>query len=354
MVYSNTKCVSAISTKGQASHLNALGALGFGAASLGNLYRPISDQAAIDTVAAALATGVRYFDTAPHYGFGLSEQRLGAALKAAGIAPEAVTVSTKVGRLLVPTNSRERERHGFVDAPALEPVFDYSYDGVMRSFEESLQRLQLTRVDILLAHDLGSQTHGAQHPEQFHRFMAGGYKAMCELKAAGLVGAIGLGANEWQVCEEAMAQGDFDVFLLAGRYTLLEQAANLSFLPRCAELGVAVIAAGPFNSGILAPGASTRGQRFYNYAPAPAAILSQVARLEAVCTQFAVPLAAAALQFPAAHPQVATVLAGFASAQEVQQAEALMEMVIPAEFWIELYRLGLIDSAAPCPVRSDS
>jgi D-threo-aldose 1-dehydrogenase len=298
-------------------------------------------------------------DTAPHYGFGLSETRLGAALtrqaQSEGGVVNSTVVSTKVGRLLVPTHATEFVRHGFADAPALEPVFDYSYDGVMRSFAASLKRLQREQVDILFAHDLGSLAHGAEHPARFREFMEGGYRALCELKAAGLVRAIGLGANEWQVCETALNHGDFDGFLLAGRYTLLEQGACETFLPLCAQRGASVILGGPFNSGILATGvtapaiASGKQPVYYNYEAAPKHIIHRVAEIERVGKEWNVPLAAAALQFPAAHPQICSVLAGLANPAEVQQANAWMKTPIPAEYWQQLRQRDLIHPAAPVP-----
>jgi D-threo-aldose 1-dehydrogenase len=320
--------------------------LGFGAAPVGNLYTAISDMAAAETVNSALSQAIHYFDTAPHYGFGLSESRLGQTL--AG-KREQLIISTKVGRLLVPTSSTEAIRHGFVNTPDLEPIFDYSYDAVMRSFESSLQRLQTDYIDILLAHDLGPLTHGDQHSARFREFMDGGYRAMNELRAAGVVKAIGLGTNEWQVCEEALAHGDFDGFLLAGRYTLLEQNACESFLPLCAARGVSVILGGPFNSGILASGVSGAGPFYYNYEAAPQNIIQQVARLEAICAQFEIPLAAAALQFPGAHPQICSVIAGLASPAQVEQAVQWMQHIIPAEFWLCLREQGLLHPNAPIP-----
>lgn len=320
--------------------------LGFGAAPVGNLYTAMGDEAAAETINSALAQGVRYFDTAPHYGFGLSESRLGQTL---ADKRKDLIISTKVGRLLVPTSSTESVRHGFANAPALEPVFDYSYDAVMRSFESSLQRLQTDYIDILLAHDLGPLTHGDQHPTRFREFMDGGYRAMNELRASGLVKAIGLGTNEWQVCEEALAHGDFDGFLLAGRYTLLEQNACESFLPLCAARGVSVILGGPFNSGILASGVSGSGPFYYNYDAAPQNIIQQVARLETICAQFEIPLAAAALQFPSAHPQICSVIAGLASPAQVEQAIKWMQCSIPAEFWLCLHDRGLLHPDAPIP-----
>ena len=324
-----------------------LSVLGFGAAPIGNLYQAVADEQAVATVDEALALGIRYIDTAPHYGFGLSESRLGAALRKHNA--EKVFLSTKVGRLLVPTDSTADLRHGFAHTPALEPVFDYSYDGIMGSFEASLKRLNVERIDLLLAHDLGEVTHGAEHPARFREFMDGGYRAMRELRESGVVGAIGLGANEWQVCEQAMGHADFDGFLLAGRYTLLEQGACETFLPLCARRGVSVILGGPFNSGILASGTRSEAPLYYNYEPAPAAIVKRVSELERVCDEFNVPLAAAALQFPAAHPQICSVIAGLASPQQVRQAVTWMNQTIPDDFWLALRELGLLHHQAPVP-----
>lgn len=321
--------------------------LGFGAAPIGNLYQSMSDANAAETINAALANSIRYFDTAPHYGFGLSESRLANAI---ANRRSNLIISSKVGRLLVPTSSTEYIRHGFANAPALEPVFDYSYDAVMRSFESSLRRLQTHYIDILLAHDLGPLTHGDQHEYHFRTFMDGGYRAMHELRAAGLVKAIGLGTNEWQVCEQALAHGDFDGFLLAGRYTLLEQSACESFLPLCAKRGATVILGGPFNSGILASGVSGGGPFYYNYEPAPEKIIQRVACLEAACKEFNVSLAAAALQFPGAHPQICSVIAGLASPEQVLQAVQWMQTPIPTGFWLSLREQGLLHPNAPIPV----
>lgn len=334
-----------------ASGIN-LSLLGFGAAPIGNLYQPLTDEQAQTAVLSALRSGIRYFDTAPHYGFGLSETRLGSALK---VARQEVVISSKVGRALVPTNSNASVRHGFVDTPPLEPVFDYTYDGVMRSFEASLKRLQVEHIDILLAHDLGPLTHGADHPQKFREFMDGGYLAMNKLKADGLVKAIGLGANEWQICDAALKHGDFDGFLLAGRYTLLEQAPCEHFLPLCARRKTSVILGGPFNSGILATGVKaalgsvSKQPLYYNYEPAPQAVVDRVAALEAVCDEFSLPLAAAALQFPAAHPQICSVLAGLANHEQVERAVQLMNSEIPAAFWDELRARNLLHPAAPVP-----
>ncbi|MBW8860231.1 MAG: aldo/keto reductase [Caulobacter sp.] len=315
--------------------------LGFGAAAIGNLYAAVSDAAARETIDAALAAGLAYFDTAPHYGFGLSETRLGEAL------PASAKVSTKVGRLLRPAPEADpaAERHGFVGAAPFEPVFDYSHDGVMRSFEASLKRLKRDHIDVLLAHDLGAVTHGEDDAARRRQFFNGGYKAMRALRDSGAVGAIGLGVNEWEICDAALDEGDFDVFLLAGRYTLLEQTALDRFLPRCAARDVSIIVGGPFNSGILVEGA--RPGAHYNYGPASAEIVERVRRLEAVCLAHATPLAAAALQFPLAHPQVQSVIPGMSGPGQVRQALAWAEHAIPDALWDDLRAEGLLHPDAP-------
>lgn len=320
--------------------------LGFGAAAIGNLYRKVSDEVAGETIAAALSHGLTYIDTAPHYGFGLSESRLGAALEQFDPQQE-VVISSKVGRLLVPIDDPSGERHGFVDAAPFEPRFDYSYDAVMRSWEESRKRLRRDRIDILYAHDLGRVTHGAEHERQFRTFIEGGYRAMRELRDGGLVGAIGLGANEWQICEQAMREGEFDVFLLAGRYTLLEQTALDSFLPECARRHVSVVIGGPYNSGVLVAGTRSGRTLYYDYEPAPAVIVERVRRLEQMSDRFGVKLAAAALQFPLRHPQVASVIPGQATVAEVEDTIRLYETDIPPGYWTALKEEGLLHPDAP-------
>jgi D-threo-aldose 1-dehydrogenase len=325
-------------------------ALGFGAAAIGNLYQAVSDAVARQTVATVLQMGVRFVDTAPHYGFGLSEMRLGAAL--ADLDPrQDIIVSTKVGRLLAPTPDADLSvpRHGFVSPQPFEPVFDYTYDGVMRSYESSLQRLRRSHIDILLAHDLGRVTHGAEHERHWRDFLTGGYKAMRELRDGGAVGVIGLGVNEWEICEAALAEGEFDCFLLAGRYTLLEQSALDRFLPLCAARGVSLILGGPFNSGILAAGVKGAGPFHYNYEAAPPQIVARVARIEQLCDDFGVALAAAALQFPLAHPQISAVIPGMADPGQARQAAEWLRVNIPAAFWQALRDADLLHPAAPLP-----
>lgn len=329
--------------------LFAANRLGFGAASIGNLYRSIPDSDAFATLDAAWDAGLRYFDTAPHYGFGLSEKRVGAALTRLDPAGTAI-VSTKVGRRLAPVGSEvdlSRVRQAFVSPERFESVFDYSYDAVMRSYAESRVRLGGRRIDILYAHDIGRFTHGDDHPRRFAEFVEGGYRAMRELRDAGEVDAIGLGVNETQVCEEVMAIGDIDVVLLAGRYTLLEQDALETFLPLCEARDVKIVLGGPYNSGILAKGVRHGGVVHYDYQPAGEAIIRRVEAIELTCEAHGVPLAAAALQFPLAHPQVVSVIPGMNSPRQVADAVALMRHPIPAQLWSDLKEQALIRADAP-------
>jgi D-threo-aldose 1-dehydrogenase len=328
--------------------LRDLGPLGFGGASIGNLYHAISDDAAEAAVAAALAAGMTYVDTAPHYGFGLSERRIGLALDKYDPGRQTI-VSTKVGRSLVPAPDADlsQPRQAFVSPEPFESVFDYSYDAVMRSWEQSRQRLRRDRIDLLFAHDLGRMAHGDDHPAIFRTFLQGGYRAMRELRNGGAVRAIGLGVNEAAVCIEALDHGDFDVMLLAGRYTLLEQAPLDDLLPLCVDRGVGVIVGGPFNSGILAVG--TKGGGRYDYGRVPPDIRARVAALEKVCARHGVPLAAAALRFPLAHPNVVAVVPGLDGAAQVRDAAMLAALPIPAIFWADLKAERLIKADAPVP-----
>lgn len=318
--------------------------LGFGTASLGNLYRRIDDDTARATAVAAWDHGIRYFDTAPHYGFGLSERRLGDVLR----EREDYVLSTKVGRLLAP-RPKAADKYGFRSPMPFEPVYDYSYDAVMRSFEDSRQRLGLSRIDIIYMHDIGRVTHGARHEELFAIAMDGGYRAMRELREQGLVRAIGLGVNEYEVCAQAMAHGDFDCFLLAGRYTLLEQEPLESFFPACQARGISIVIGGPYNSGILATGTKSGQALTYNYENAPPAVIEKARRIEECCDEYQVPLAAAALQFTLGHPVVASVIPGLGSPERVHKTVELMQTKIPAGLWQELKRRRLMHEAAPVP-----
>lgn len=324
------------------SALERLPAFGFGAAPLGNLYRAMPDAEAEALLDAGWQAGIRYFDTAPLYGFGLSERRLGAFLRQ---QPRShFILSTKAGRVLEDNAGPHAQRAYFIDAAPYEPVFDYSYDGIMRSHEESLKRLGIDRVDILLMHDIGAATHGDAHETVFRQAMAGGYRAMDELRRNGDVGAIGIGVNEWQVCAEALACGQWDCFLLAGRYSLLEQAA-LDFLDICVEFNVRVVAGGVFNSGILASGASADAR--FNYDAAPADIVARVSALNAVCARHGVPLGAAAVQFPRAHAAIASVIVGFGSPSQVAEVLDWASRPVPDALWTDLKAEGLLRSDAP-------
>jgi len=300
------------------------------------------------TVEAALDVGADYFDTAPYYGFGLSERRLGDALRMPGRGH--AVVSTKVGRLLIPdaTIDVSEPRNGFHSAMPFRPEFDYGYDGVMRSWETSLHRLGSATVDILLVHDIGGFAHGEEHPRHFRDLMDGGLRALHELKEIGAIRAFGLGVNEVAVCDEVLDEVDIDCVLLAGRYTLLDQD-SLELLSRCAERGVGVIAAGPYNSGILAGGSRREGPLRYDYNIAPQEVMERLASIEAVCARYEVPIAAAALQFPMAHPSVTSVLPGIASAARLADTIALARHPIPAMFWHDLRQEGLLSPAAPLP-----
>jgi D-threo-aldose 1-dehydrogenase len=281
--------------------------LGFGGAPLGNLFAPITESAAGELVARAWTHGVRYFDTAPHYGHGLSEHRLGTALR--DMPRDEFTMSSKVGRLLTPDPSAARSQNGFIDALPFTQRWDYSFDGTLRSVEDSLQRLGLSRLDIVYVHDLARHAHGSEFSSQFRVAMDGAMRALARLRDEGSIAGFGLGVNEWEVCVEALPHCDMDVLLVAGRYTLADQTAQPVLLQQCQTRGVRVVIGGPFNSGILASGAAPASGRspFFNYQAAPQQMVSRVAAIEAVCAVHQVQLKAAALQFPFAHPAVASV-----------------------------------------------
>jgi D-threo-aldose 1-dehydrogenase len=325
-----------------------VGMLGFGGAGIGNLYRVLREEDATAAVRESYAAGVRYFDSAPFYGFGLSELRIGGVLKGAQPAP---VISTKVGRSLVPTGPQDENvgREGYFSPRPFAPKFDYSYDAIMRSHAESLERLGVPRVDILLIHDIGEQTHGGANEMYLRQLTDGGFRALRELKESGVVRAIGIGVNECEAAVLMIGRFELDCVLLAGRYTLLEQGALDRLLPICEQKGVSILCGGPFNSGILATGARAGARTHYNYAAPPADVLERVGRLEKVCEEFGVPLQAAALQFPLGHPAVATVVAGAASGAESRNIAAQFAHPIPAGFWRALRERGLVDARAPLP-----
>lgn len=331
---------------------HALTLLGMGSAPLGSLYAHVSDEMARDTVHRAWDAGIRFFDTAPFYGYGLAEHRIGEALREKPRG--AWTLSTKVGRLLRPsTTFPAADGHAtgadsWVRPLPFEPVFDYSAAGIRRSLEDSLQRLSTHRIDIALVHDIGRYTHGALHERYWEQLtLGGGLRELESLRHEGLIGAIGLGVNEWQVVLDTMEHADLDCVLLAGRYTLLEQGALSPFLDTCVKRQVGVIVGGPFNSGVLATGASTGAK--YDYAAAPPDVIERVRRLQQACDEFKVPLAAAALQFPLAHPAVMSCIPGPRDAAEFAQIVQWLRHEIPPGLWPALRNRGLIDAAAPLP-----
>jgi D-threo-aldose 1-dehydrogenase len=312
------------------------------------LYERISEKDAGATLVSAIEQGLTYIDTAPYYGFGLSERRVGDAVR----ERSGIVISTKVGRLLTPDGSgkAQAERNGFRSPMPFRPLFDYSYSGILRSHEDSLQRLGLARVDILYVHDIGKLTHGAADAAHFDSLTrGGGLRALEQLRSAGTIRAFGVGVNEIDACHRVMDHAALDVILLAGRYTLLEQGALSSLLPRCRKSGTAVVIGGPYNSGILATGVKRAGALHHDYNPAAAHIVQRVQGIEEICDRFGVPLAAAALQFPLAHPAVASVIPGLDHPRRVTQAVEWSRTRIPAELWIALRSAGLIDEAAPVP-----
>ena len=315
--------------------------LGLGAGTIGGHRIPVDRQQAEAVINAAWRAGVRYFDTAPFYGFGRACRILGDAMRE--LPRDVWVLSSKVGRLLQPQTSSAGR--GALHHPLpFDAVFDYSYDGIMRSLEDSLQRMGLARIDILYAHDLGVRQHGDEvHPALMRTFRGSGYRALEELRASGAVKAIGIGVNESEVLLEAMDWGDWDVFLLAGRYTLLEQTPLDDLLPKCVRNGVSVVIGAPFNTGVLA------GRDTWNYSPAPPKIINRVDGIRRVCDRHRVPLIAAALQFPLAHPAVAAILPGPRNSGEFEVNAELLRCPIPPALWADLRDAELLRADAPTP-----
>lgn len=319
--------------------------LGFGSAELGNYLRVMDEAECADIVHTAWDAGLRYFDTAPLYGLGLAETRLGAAL--ATRPRQDYLLATKVGRVL-DRCSPGAENGGFFVAtpPGIRWGYDYSYDGVMRSYEESLARLGVGHVDILYVHDVDAYNQGGRAGADARireLIEQGGWRALDELRAAGEVRAIGAGVNEWQPCLRLLELTDPDVFMLAGRYTLLEHEPLDTLFPACLDRGVGVVVGGPYNSGILVGGST------YNYTEVPPEVAARVRQLDAVCRGHDVPLAAAALQFPAAHPAVVCVAPGVQSVAETTQNVALFEQPLPRSLWEDLRDRALVPRTAPVP-----
>jgi D-threo-aldose 1-dehydrogenase len=321
--------------------------LGFGSAPLGNLYRPVTDKDADATLAAAWKAGLRYYDTAPLYGLGLSETRLNPFLR--GKKRSDYVLSTKVGRLMDVCAPQDRTGIGkFFNTPSRKERFDYTYDGFMRSIEFSLERLGLDSIDVLFVHDCDVFTHGSEAARDIHlkTLMSSGYKALVKLRDEKVIKAFGAGVNEWQACQTMAEQGDFDLFLLAGRYTLLEQGPSLdSFLPLCEKRGIGIILGGPYNSGILATGA-VKGA-MYNYDPAPKAVMQRVAKIEATCKRHKIKLPQAALRFPLMHSAVVSVIPGAVSPQQVALNIKTLATKIPKVLWKDLKAEGLVDPRSP-------
>jgi D-threo-aldose 1-dehydrogenase len=315
--------------------------LGLGCGTLGGHRLPVTYPEAEAIVRSAWAQGVRYVDTAPFYGYGRAERCVGDVLRE--MPRQEWVLSTKVGRLL----------RAHAEAPSTEPyrhplpfntAFDYTYDGIMRSFEDSLQRLGLGQIDILYAHDIGAAQHGRdRHPEVMRTFRENGYRALEELRRCGVVRAIGIGVNEREVLLEAMEWGEWDVFLLAGRYTLLEHDGLDDLFPKCLEASVSIVIGAPHNTGILA------GSDSWNYRPAPPEIVARVNAIQAICDSHGVPLVAAALQFPLAHPAVAAVLPGPRNSEELEIDTKLVQHPIPTALWADLRNAKLIRPDAPTP-----
>jgi D-threo-aldose 1-dehydrogenase len=324
--------------------------LGLGGAPVGNMYSAISDDDALALLQAVHSDGCATFDTAPHYGNGRSEQRFGAFL--AGVPRDSVVVSTKVGRLLTPDANAPRDFGAYVDVLPNVQHFDYSGPGVRRSIEDSLTRLGLACVDVAYVHDCSVMTHGDRAPAVLRQVIAEAIPELMRLRDEGLIRRVGVAVSHWQTCVAVLREADLDCLLLAGRYTLLDHTALPELLPLCASRGVRIALGGAFNSGILATGAARAPQPLrFNYEPAPAELVARVAAIETICERHSVPLRAAALQFPLAHPAIEMVLAGVKSIEHWQDAVAKMRYPIPHEFWLALRRERLIPEAAPTPDR---
>ena len=312
--------------------------LGLGCAPLGGNFADLSYEQGVELVNAAFDAGISYFDTAPWYGFGRSERVVGDSLRNRDFI-----ISSKVGRILKPGAVNVPMDYGMINPMPFHPVYDYTYDGIMRAYEDSLQRLGLERIDVLLVHDIGKFQHGKENTKHFKNLEDSGYKALSELRESKSVEAIGLGVNETQICLDAFEIGAWDVFLLAGRYTLLEQTALDKLFPACVKRGTSIICGGPFNSGVLV------GREMWNYAKAPRDVVEKAKGLNIVAKEFKIPLAAAALQFPQANKLVSSVIPGPRSKEEFLEIIKWQKLEIPSEFWEVLKDRALLRKDAPTP-----
>ena len=323
--------------------------LGLGGAPMGGFRATIPETEAVALTDAGYEAGIRYFDTSPYYGYGRSELRMGAALREK--PRDSFVLSTKIGRILHAMKPGEKPPADFRDTglPGFAPVFDYTYDGVMRSLEHSHLRLGLAKIDIALVHDVDFWTTKDREVlnQRFKTVMDSGFKALDELRRAGVIGAIGVGINESDTSLRFIKAGDFDCMLLAGRYTLLEQGALAEFLPECVKRSVSVILGAPYNSGILTGGVSDTST--HDYAQAPTPLIEKARKIEAICKRHGVELGAAAMQFPLFHPAFCAVIPGALSTREVTQNVGRMSVKIPSDLWSELKREKLLDPAAPTP-----
>ena len=322
--------------------------LGLGGASIGELFVRVPELDAFGAIRAAWDAGVRYFDTAPWYGRGLSELRMGAGLR--GEPRESYALSSKIGRWLrAPRNPATFSSAPWLGGSPNEVVFDYSYDGIMRGFEQSQQRLGITRLDIAWVHDLDHLYHGTGEKLDFHfgQLAASGWRAVDELKAVGLIGAVGAGINDRGLMTRFMDLVPVQAFLVAMPYTLLDQAVLEDEFPACEARGIGIVIGSPFASGILAKGDTPEAR--YAYAPASDEVRARVRRISAVCERHGVPLAAAALQFPLGHPAVASVIPGASSPAQAERNVATFSHSIPAQMWAELKHEGLLREDAPVP-----
>ncbi len=318
------------------------GPLGMGGAPLGNLFTAIPDRLALDAIETAWDAGIRHFDTAPHYGAGLSEHRMGAVLRHHKRID--YTLSTKVGRMLEPVPEVPEMADNFQHGLSFRRRLDYSYDGTMRSIEDSLQRLGLPSIDIAYIHDCGEDWLGAAWVEQFDIAMKGAAKALTKLREEGVIKAWGLGVNVVEPCILALDRADPDIFLVAGRYTLLDHTALKELLPKCQARGARAVIGGPYNSGLLAGGTT------FNYEAAPPALVARTKAIAAVCARHGVDLKAAALQFVVAHPVVAAAIPGPRTSEEMRQNAAAMAQKIPLDLWAELKAEHLLPAEAPTPL----